>query len=248
MDIVKLSEFILGCKISDIEESVIIAPCWSPKSVGIIDCTLISKNNCEIWKCNIYQKKFTYIVSGVGAYSVADIVRAMEITKCKRIMMCGSAGAFNDNVNVGDMAFPEELICAEGASRYHQQNIEYDCFGKSVFVDSHLHKSILSVARNESSKLNIACHTDKSLSVESYYAEFKLLDFFKGINCGFIDMEASACINAAKQAGIPACICFCISDTFNKNETLVNISNEKTEFRKQIRYKIMPEIIMAFIE
>lgn len=248
MDICALSSFILGCKICDIEEYVILAPCWSPQSVGITSAVKISDNTCEVWKCEENGIKFTYIVAGVGAFSSADIIRALNVTTCHRILLFGSAGALDYQIEIGDLAVPNQTICGEGASRYHQETLANDMFGVKMEVNLDLHKKILDVAIEEAMRTGIACHVGTAISVESIYSQFSFVEDFVNVGCKFIDMEASACMTAANRVGIPICIVFCISDNVMKDESLVSVSIQKTEFRKIIRLKTMPQIIRAFLE
>lgn len=248
MDIYALSEFILGCQISDIDELVILAPCWSPQSAGLKYADKITDKTCEIWKCRESGKKFTYIVSGVGASAGADIIRALEVTACRQILLCGSAGALEPQIKIGDLAVPDWTVCGEGASRYHQKDLAKDVFGSKIEVDQKLQKRVLTAAKEASSRIGISCYTGTAISVESIFSEFGYVEDFISKGYKFIDMEASACLSAARIAGIPMAIVFCISDNVIRGESLVTVSNQKTGYRKEIRLKIMPQIIRTLLE
>lgn len=244
----ELMNFILGGVSECIREYVIIAPCWSPVSVGIENCSLISKTSCEVWDCSLDNEKFTYIVSGVGAGNCADIVMALGNTECKHVLFIGSAGALDSGINIGDIAIPNGVISAEGATRYLGICLSEDVFGTVYYADRNLHDKLLVCARTVVSNMDIRCHDGIGISVESIYSQYRHLQEICERDCVFIDMEASACLAASNVTNIECAVIFCISDNTTQNEPLYLVSNEKTSFRKRIRREVMPALIEKYLK
>lgn len=243
----RLSEFILGISLEHIKENVVLAPCWTPESVGISDKKLVSDQTCKIWNCRINNSDFTYIVSGVGASVCMDIVMALKETNCKRILFIGSAGALKERHNIGDFAVPSGIISAEGASRYIGDDLSEDIFGKYYFPSKELYTRLLKCLNEITQKEQINLHDGIGISVESILLQYKHIDDFSKMRCDFIDMESSAFLAASNNIGIDSAVVFCISDNVKNNEPLYNIEPEKTYYRKMIRKKVMPFVLKEFL-
>lgn len=248
MDRKGLQKFILGCDLECIHSKVLIAPCWSFESVGIENYKLISKSGCEIWECELAGEKFTYIVCGVGAAFCADVVMALQNTKCERILFLGSAGSLDSNINIGDIGVPNAVISGEGASRYLQEELEADMFGKSTSVTQKIHQTLVTVGKETAEKHGVKLFEGAGISVESIFSQYRHLEYFERLKCSYVDMEASAFLFAAEKANIERAIIFCISDNVKNEEPLYLVSEKRTEFRKKIRKKVMPQMIQAFLE
>ena len=243
----EISKFILGCDLEHIQESVIIAPCWYPDSVGINDTELVSDRSCKIWNCKLDEQLFTYIITGVGACNCADTVMSLERTACKKILFIGSAGTIDKNISIGDIVFPYSFIVCEGASRYLCQDLWTDTFGCELSISKQSCIELLRDIDMPAKHLGITCHSGRAISVESIFSQFAYIHKFIDMGCQYIDMESSAFITATKRTGIKGIVCFCISDNVTRNQSLVTISNDMLCFRKEIRRKIMPIIIKEFI-
>lgn len=243
----KLSEFILGCEHEMINEKVIIAPCWLPESVGIENPLLISENSCKIWNCEIDGIHITYIVTGVGAAVCMDIVKSLGNTCCKEILFIGSAGSLKQGQHIGDFAIPTGIIVAEGASRYLEDNISDDLFGKIVFISCNTRKKLYDCLKKITPKYGIHVHEGLGISVESISMQYEHMDQITSLKCDFIDMEASACLSAANSNEIECSVVFCISDNNSQGEALYTILDDRTKYRKQIRKTVMPFLIKEFI-
>lgn len=243
----KLSEFILGCSLERIRETVILAPCWLPDSVGIISSELIADGSCKIWDCSIKENYFTYILTGVGACNCADTVMALSSTACKRIMFIGSAGSIDDSVCIGDIVFPESFIVGEGASRYLQTSLDKDTFGRMYCIEKKSYSNLMELAEEQTSALGVSCHSGRVISVESIFSQFRFIDYFIKLGCRYLDMEASSFVAAAQKAGIEGIVCFCISDNVMNNQSLLTVDETATVFRKKVRRQIMPVILDKYV-
>lgn len=247
MDKKKLSRFILGCDLEMIRETVIMAPCWLPDSVGISKVELIADGSCKIWDCKIEDDSFTYVLTGVGAWNCADTVMALKNTSCKRIMFIGSAGAIEKDICVGDIVLPDSFIVGEGASRYLQDDLKTDSFGDVLSISSINYEKIMSIAKESAEKYGVSCHAGRVISVESIYSQFHFISCFLEMGCRYLDMESSAFIASTKRSGLEGVVCFCISDNSTKDQSLVTVDSTLTRFRKSVRRNVMPVIIKKYI-
>ena len=244
----KLQKFILGCDPTCIQPKVIIAPCWTPESVGIENSELISNSACQIWECVLEQETITYIVCGVGASFCADVVMALQGTSCKRILFLGSAGSLKSELDIGDIGIPNSIICGEGASRYLQEELTTDLFGKEICTSSSLQTHLFAVANKCVEEVGVNCFEGVGVSVESIYSQYRHLAQFEQSGCSYIDMESSAFLYAANKIGVERAVAYCISDNVKNNEALYEVTEARTNYRKQIRRKVMPQIIRAFLK
>lgn len=242
-----LSEFILGVKPEYVREKVVIAPCWMPDSVGITELTKIGSGSCQVWDCALEGRKFTYIVTGVGAASCMDIVFALAKTACQSILFIGSAGALRKGINIGDFAVPNGVLSAEGASRYIGNDLTNDVFGKCFFSTNKLQRKIFVGLRNQLKGQKGNVYEGVGISVESILLQYEHMEEILNMKSDFIDMESSAFLAACNSNNIQCAVVFCISDNIAQNEPLYNISNDKTDHRKKIRNLIMPFVLKEFI-
>lgn len=244
----EVSKFILGCELNRICPNVIIAPCWSPDSVGIKKCELISDKTCKIWRCFIDGRCFTYIVMGVGAANCMDIVFALEKSSCRKLLFLGSAGALKKIYNIGDFAVPKGVISAEGATRYIGNDLNEDMFGRIFYATNEIQKKIHNVLKKIVDKYGVSVSENLGISVESILLQYRHMEELLEMECDFIDMEASAFLAAAHAVKMNAAVVFCISDNICNAEPLYLVAPEKTKFRKKIRKMVMPYVIREFVD
>lgn len=233
-----------------IGNKVVLAPCWSPQSVGICDAQQISGGAHQIWNCRLNNIPFTYIVAGVGAGNCSDVVMSLKGSNCRQILFLGSAGSITPHAAVGDIAVPDCVVCGDGLCRYLSDDLRQDHFGEPCFPTENLQQHILYAAVSEIDRhpeLGIRCHTGKSTSVETVYSQFRYLDTFQEMQCAFLDMESAAFLKSAEVAKIEAALVFCISDNALVQQSLVTVSEALTRFRKEVRRIVMPGIITAFL-
>lgn len=239
----ELVDFILGTDCRNISDTVIIAPCWSPESVGISG-SLISNYCCEIWDCYMSGYKFTYIVTGVGAARCLDIMSALGENGCKKALFIGSAGTFASGISIGEIAIPEKVICAEGATRFLYSDYKEDCLGRAYSVNQDIVKSIV----HEAKSYRICLHYGIGISLESIYHQYKFINSFVSDNITFVDMESSAFLSASEKYGIKSAIVYCISDNVVDSEPLYHVAQHKLLFRKNQRREYFPSLIMGYLK
>lgn len=243
----KLIEFILGIELERIHEKVIIAPCWLPESVGL-KCEVVSSGACKIWDCYLNDSVFTYIVSGVGAAGCLDIVTALGETKCKEIMFIGSAGALVKGINIGDIAMPDSIVCAEGASRFVNERLIEDSYGKKYSVDKDLYKKMWNSIQDIDLPNQVALHTGKGISVESIILQYEHIAELVEFESCFVDMESSAFLAGLYNTKMKGILVYCISDNVAQGEPLYLIQEDKILSRKNVRKIVFSEIIKFFLE
>lgn len=243
----EIVKFILGVDPLTIHEIVIVAPCWMPESVGIHGIK-IQNGTYQIWNCKVDNIEFTYIVSGVGAAACLDLVTVLQNTKCTKILFIGSAGALKKGINIGEIAIPDRIMCAEGASRYINGNLKKDNFGCKYSVDKKLYNNLINTLKCRKINDAFLYHTGLGVSVESIVLQYDYISEFNEFGCKFIDMESSAFLAAANNANIRALIIYCISDNIFQNEPLYSVPDEIIQYRKSLRKKIFPQMIRSFIK
>lgn len=246
----QISTFLLGCDISIVREKVILAPCWEPQSVGIECAQIICNHPNKVWDCTMDEKHFTFINSGIGASSCSDAVMSLKESACRQILFLGSAGGINMQINIGDLAIPNCVMCGDGVCRFISDDIRQDSFGEEYYPSFEMQRHILNAVEAKimlSPGLPVKCHTGKSTSVESIYFQFQHLESFQKLNCSFLEMEGAAFLKSAGIAGKDAAIVFCISDNAVLGQSLITVSKENTCFRKNIRRILMPTVISSFL-
>lgn len=243
----EIVKFILGVNPLMIHEIVIVAPSWMPESVGLRGHK-IQSGTYQIWDCVVDNIQITYIVTGVGAAACLDLVTVLQNTKCKKILFIGSAGALKKGINIGEIAIPANVVCAEGASRYINGNLKNDNFGYKYSVDKKLYYNLINDLKNRKINDLVTVHTGLGISVESIVFQYDYISLFDEFGCKFIDMESSAFLAAANNVNIKALIIYCISDNLSQDEPLYSLPNEIIQYRKSLRKKIFPKIIRSFIK
>lgn len=247
------SDFILGCQKENIRSNVVVAPCWSPQSVGIKRCepvnsqVTVNSQVSNIWNCMIDNKEFTYIVTGVGAALCLDIILALEGTPCCRALFLGSAGALKKGIQIGDFAVATGSVSADGATRYLGNSLSQDVFGKAYFSSFSLHEYLLKRLVGITADQEVRVHSGMGISVESVLLQYKHMDELLGFSCHFVDMESAAFFAACCSINLEAAAIFCISDNVAQDEPLYNVPQKKTAFRKKLRSIVIPECLREFL-
>ncbi len=243
----QISHFVLGNVLSDIQEKVVLAPCWLPETVGVSDREWISSEPVGVWNCKAGDKYFTFIITGVGAGICSDVVLSLKTTACKEILFIGSAGALSENIKIGDIFLPKSIFCGDGLCRYLQENIFEDIFGREIFLNMDIQNRIRTIAEDICVRQGIVCHVGKSISVETIYSQYRHIDTFLKMGCECLEMEGAAVVMSAQMIGRSCAAVFCISDNSICGQSLINIPEELINYRKSIRGKIFPELLNAYV-
>ena len=226
------AQFISGVKADDIRENVIIAPWWEPDTFeNLDDFDIIStRSPFIVWNSD----DITYIKTGIGAPLMMDVILALGVTNCKRILFVGSAGGLTDTMNIGDIVIPDYSICGNGACHYLGVN-----FGDKVYPCPSFSgklKEVTASIRNY--------HTAVNYSIDTIFAEFYHLDNIISLGCTTIEMETAAAFAAAKVCGISIAALFAISDNTVANKSLISgRSVDDMEYYRHVRRHVYPKII-----
>lgn len=236
-----------GCKIEDIAETVILTPIWSLEGFkNIADTVLLEFSGWYDGVTIVYNgRKLTVIESRVGAPVSGDCALALSYTDCRNVLFSGSAGAINQEYNIGDMLAVSEAVIGEGFSRYHNEDIKKDCFGQLVRGDkANAEKLLASIAYNES-RYGIKCYEGRIFSIDSILGERKdTFDFMKEKGCDAVEMEVSAVFTACRCAGKKAAAMILISDLPLKYKNLFEgIIEADIKRYNEIRHEL-PRILL----
>jgi purine-nucleoside phosphorylase len=142
-----------------------------------------------------------------------DCALALGYTDCKNVIFSGSAGAINENYNIGDMLTVSEAIIGEGFSRYQGEDIKRDCFGELVSGDKSVAQRLMDTIRRKESRYGINCHEGRIFSIDSILGERKdTFDYMKEKGCDAVEMEVSAVFTACRRCVKKAAAMIIISD------------------------------------
>lgn len=247
----QLCEFLLGTAPERIRSRVVFAPCWTPESVGIQDFEPLSDPINGIWDCTFGEERFTYILGGVGAGICSDKILSLSETICQQILFLGSAGSICSEAQIGDFVVPDEVICADGLCRFLSDDLSQDRYGHVYYPCKDLQETVqnaIQVELRRHPELRVCCHTGRSISVETIYSQFRHIEELQKMNAGYLEMECAAFLCSAEVLGIDAAAVFCISDNAIRGESLITLSKELTQYRKEVRRKVVPGILAGFLK
>jgi len=248
-DSIDIVHSVLHCEPEIIQSNVIIAPLWKPELFSnYYDCIIQNSDGIfKMWTLSAAGFKITYIVTGMGASNVNDIVLALGCTPCKKIIFIGSVGALDKNIGIGDIVIPEYSICGDGACRYltNKKLTENDTFGEKNHPNKELFEKIISKTREITGKNSVHYHIGKNFSVDIIIAQFAHIDEIIGMDCNCIEMETSALFKSAEICAINAAAVFSVSDnTILKKSLLSGMTKEEIDYEKNTRKNILTKIVI----
>jgi len=237
------------CEPEMIQSNVIVAPLWRPELFGnyFDDMNQDLDGIFKIWTLSKADLKITYIVTGMGASSVIDIVLALGCTPCKKIIFIGSVGALDTHIGIGDIVIPEYSICGDGACRYltNKKLTENDSFGKKNYPNKELFDRIVLKTKEITGKNGVNYHIGKIFSVDTIIAQFAHLDEIINMGCNCIEMETSVLFKAAEICDISAGAVFSVSDnTLLRKSLLSGMTKEEKDREKNVRRNVLIKIVM----
>jgi len=240
---------VFHCEPEMINSNVIIAPLWKPELFSSYFDGIIQNLDgiFKVWTLSKADLKITYIVTGMGASNVIDIVLALGCTPCKKIIFIGSVGALNKNIGIGDIVIPEYSICGDGACRYltNKKLTENDSFGEKNYPNKELFDKIISKTKEIAEKNSVNYHIGKNFSTDTIIAQFAHLDEIIDMGCNCIEMETSVFFKSAEICNINAGAVFGVSDnTILKKSLLSGKSKEDIDYEKNVRKNILTKIVM----
>ena len=243
----------LGVQPEQINENVIIAPWWEPKSLPDLGRAkpLSISNSVKIWNITAGKMKITYIKTGIGAPVLIDAVLSLGVTKCKRIIFIGSVGSLDPEIGIGDIVIPEYSICGDGASRYIASDDlkSGDCWGEKVYPNMDLLNTVKNATQALCDANNVKWHIGKNFSIDMIVTQFGHIDEIIEMGCNVIEMETAAAFRAAKMINVPMAAVFSVSDNTVIQKSLISgRTKEDNDYRRYVKKKLIPQIILKAFE
>ena len=221
-------------------ENVVLAPWWRHNMFDGINYQ-VEKINDKVYNFYSDDLSFSYIeIRSIGAPAVMDFIMALGVTKCKNLIFVGSAGALDENIKIGDIVIPEYSICGDGASRYLNPNLE-DEFLKKEYPSEELTNEVINILNEK----NIKYHRVPNFSVDNIFAQFVHIDKILELGSKTIEMETANLFKCCEIMNMNVSAIFCVSDNTMLNKSLLSgRTDEENEYRHQVRYEILPSIIV----
>ena len=241
----------LGVLPEQINENVIIAPAWEPDIFSAFDKVeaLTYRRFINVWNVVCDDKIISYIRTGIGSQMILEGILPLGLTKCKKIVFIGSAGALNTDIGIGDLVIPEFSICGDGASRYiSSDDISRDVFGEKEYPNLQLFDLAIDKASDICTKHNVNFHIGRNFSIDTIAAQFSHIDTIIGMGCNVIEMETAVAFRMARLMNIPMIALFSISDNVSIEKSLVAGRTQKEmEYREYTRRELFPKIILSVL-
>lgn len=239
-DIIKRREY------ENILENVVVAPWWSHNIFQNHAKQMVQVGE-KIF--NIYGNDFQFSfieIHNIGAPSILEHLLPLGLTKCKRIIFIGSAGALVDNIKIGDLVIPEYSFSGIGACRFLNINLKDD-FEEKYYPSKSLTNKLIEVVGHQFSDYN--CHQTPNYSVDTIFAQFPHIEHFLQLGAKTIEMETSALFKCCDMINIECSAIFCISDNTLKNKSLYSgRSQEEKILRHKMRDEILPQIVIELFK
>lgn len=243
----------LGVSRESIREGVILAPWWEPASMpGLGDARYLSASDfsaIRVWDIPFPAGGCTYIRTGIGAPVLMDVVLALGLTACKRLLFIGSVGSLSPEIGIGDIVVPEYSVCGDGASRYLANSLAKDPFGTRAWPDAALYETLLRAAQRVSAENNVRCHVGQNFSIDCIFPQYAHIDEILAMGVNTIEMESAAAFAAARVAGLPCAALFSVFDNTVCGKSLVSgRTEEENRYRKFVRRALFPQILRSALE
>ena len=227
----------------NILEKVVIAPWWDHTIFDAYDVKIeqVGEKVYNIYKDNI---SFSYVeLKRIGSPAVMDYFLSLGLTKCKKILFIGSAGALVDNAKIGDLVIPSYSICGDGASRYLNKNLEDEFLKKEIPYGEFTNELIETCNRLNYKTINVP-----NFSVDTIFAQYNFIDEIKNTGAQTIEMETALLFKCSNLMKIPTAALFCISDNTISGKSLYSDRTKENEYRHKVRKEIIPNIIIELFK
>jgi len=248
-DSIDIVHSVFHCEPEMIQRKVIIAPLWKPELfINYIDGIIQNWDGIfKIWTLSKANLKITYIVTGMGASNVNDVVLALGCTPCKEIIFIGSVGSLDKCIKIGDIVIPEYSICGDGSCRYltDKKLTENDTFGEKHYPNKKLFDKMISKTKEITGINDVNYHIGKNFSTDTIIAQFAHIDEIIDMGCNCIEMETSVLFKSAEICNINAGAIFSVSDNLILKKSLLSgITKEELDYEKNVRGNILTRIVM----
>jgi purine-nucleoside phosphorylase len=221
-------------------ENVVIAPYWEHTLFSDY-CSSITQVSEKVYNVKGDGFEFSFIqIKNIGASSILEEVLALGVTKAKRMIFIGSAGALNEDIKIGDLVVPSYSINGVGATRYLNEALNDD-FNVKYYPSEKLTNKLVEVIN----KMNFSVKRAVNYSVDTIIAQFPHINHIKELGAQTIEMETSAFFKCAEMIGVEATALFVISDNTTVNKSLYSGRSEEDSFkRKKARKELVPNIVI----
>lgn len=248
-----LCQNLFGIPAETIHENVILSPGWEPTSLTALgEAKLVAVAplfGYKIWSIENGGSKITWLRAGFGAPTVMDAALILGSSGCKRILFISSVGMMEPGVRIGDLVLPEFSMSGDGASRYIASGDLYrDVLGEKTYPDGKLLRRLQKTTAAVCAEKNAYWHLGKVFCTDTIFAQHPHLATIHQMGCNALDMESAAAFHAAALTGIPTAALLSVSDNTADGKSLLfsgrGYSDEDAKYRRFVRNKIIPEILL----
>ncbi len=228
----------------NILENVVIAPWWEHDMFDNFNFK-VEKVFDKIY--NFYRDdiSFSFIeLKEIGAPVMMEYVLPLELTECKNLVFVGSAGSLDENINIGDIVIPEYSICADGASRFLNDNLE-DEFLKKEYPPKDFTNNMIEILEKE----GIKYHRVPNFSLDTIFAQFIHIDKIIGMGAKTIEMETANLFKCSELLDINISAIFGVSDNTVLKKSLFSGRTEKDrKKRHKTRCETIPKVVLELFK
>jgi purine-nucleoside phosphorylase len=247
-----ITRLILGCQPEDIQEKVIVTPCWRAEEFleEAVDSTeTITEKDFSpcIYNLSYQNQLITLVRSGIGAPQAGDVVLTLGVTPCRYMLFTGSFGGLSDDLAIGDLLTITESIGGDGYSSYLQEGeLSPHAFLKPAMPDAGLNEILEKHAATLAAENGVVLHKGKIFSSDTIVSQFfHLNEITEKHGCAGIEMETSAVFNCALLVGIAATALLLVSDVMPNNKSLFSgRTEEERDYYHEIKRTVLSKIII----
>lgn len=247
-----ITRLILNCQPDDIQEKVILTPCWRVEEflVEVVDNieTVTERDFAPCVYTLCYQNQLISLVrSGIGAPQAGDVVLTLGCTPCRYLIFTGSFGGLTGDLAIGDLLTITESIGGDGYSSYLKEGeLTPSTFLKPARPDAAFNRLLEERATALAAKNNVTLHKGKIFSSDTIVSQFfHLNEITEKHGCSGIEMETSAVFNCARLVGIAATALLLVSDVMPTNKSLFSGRTEEDRLRySSVKQSVLSRIIL----
>jgi purine-nucleoside phosphorylase len=248
-----VTRLMLRCEPEEIQERVIVTPCWHPDvfvsdaadSIRTINETT-AYNTC-VYELSYKNQLITLVRSGIGAPLTGDVILSLGCTPCRKLIFTGSFGGLTEDLTIGDLFTVTESIGGDGYSSYLAEgDLAPKAFLRPVEPDPDLNNLLEKYATAIAGASGVNLHRGRIFSIDTIVAQYFHLDEMAvKYGCSGIEMETSAVFNAARLTGINATALLIVSDVIatGKNLFTGRTQADRDHYQK-IKSTVLSQIIL----
>lgn len=247
-----ITTLILGCQPDDIQEKVILTPCWRVEEflAEVVDNieTVTERDFAPcVYTLSCQNQLISLVRSGIGAPQAGDVVLTLGCTPCRYLIFTGSFGGLTGDLAIGDLLTITESIGGDGYSSYLKEGeLTPDTFLKPARPDAALNRLLEEHAVSLAAENGVILHRGKIFSSDTIVSQFFHLDeITEKHGCSGIEMETSAVFNCSRLVGIAATALLLVSDVMPTNKSLFSGRTEEDRRRySSVKQSVLNRIIL----